>query len=127
MKWRAIQLVAAQGALATLAQASDVVWSTKVHAEHTNDAVLPLPFDSRGWAHPHVPSHSSSAQSGHEATEQAPHFQIQASWSSDLLRHDAKIIELVREPTGWAFAHEAPVYDPESDVRTRPSHPPFVS
>lgn len=104
-------------AIAPLGRATEAAWSTKVHAEHLVDAVLPLPFDSRPWAQPYVPSHGSSAEKGHRATEAHPHFQIQASYAADLLDADAKIIELTRETTGWAFAHEAPVYDPETDVR----------
>lgn len=114
---RRLALLLTLGGLATLVEASEVVWTTKVHAEHNADAVLPIPFESRGWGDPFVPSHASSATEGHAARAEHPHFQIQAPWAADLLAADAKIIELVREPTGWAFAHEAPVYDPETDVR----------
>lgn len=71
-------------------------------------AVLPLPFASKGYADPWFLGEGSDVQQGNS-------IQVLDSRASRLVEDQSSIEVLVEAEDGYAFAHEAPVYFGDKD------------
>ncbi|KDN39940.1 calcium-dependent phosphotriesterase [Tilletiaria anomala UBC 951] len=121
MAKRFVFTVGLLAAATTSTVASNAVGPAPVlYVDLAREASLPVPFTGRDIFVPYVPASIANVSVGasrnqHDALAATPHFQIRnAKLARTILTPDARMVQLVYEP-GYAFAHEAVTYFPNTD------------